>query len=156
MEWNKSTFILEIKVIYSIIVNDLKKYSRTFKSDPELLPDIEDYITDIIKDLNIPDTLKSNIEIVIAEAAANSIIHGNKGDVSKNIHIRLKLNTKELCISFTDEGSGFNPDKIPDPTIPENILKGSGRGIHIMKSLVDKIEYKFSGKGTELILTFKI
>ncbi len=134
----------------------MKKYERTFKSDPELLPEIENYITGIINSLNISEKIKNSIALVVAEAAANSILHGNKSDSSKNINVRFKISKKQICLSFTDEGAGFKPEDVPDPTMPTNILKGGGRGIHIMKNLVDDIEYKFSDKGTELILTFKL
>jgi len=59
-------------------------------------------------------------------------------------------------MSFKDEGKGFTPGEVPDPTIPENILKGSGRGLHIMKTVAEEVSYNFDGKGTELVLSFKL
>ena len=131
-----------------------KNFTKIFKSDPELLPEIEDYILDTIKHLNLKSELSNNIELAIAEAAANSILHGNKNDPTKNVTIKVNLNSSSIIISFADEGKGFRPNEVPDPTKPENLLKGSGRGVHIMKTLVDGLEYIFSKKGTELILTF--
>lgn len=129
---------------------------KIFKSNPELLPEIEKYILDSLRDLKISESKLNNIELAVAEAAANSILHGNKNDISKNVFIKIIVNSKILSISFKDEGEGFDPNDVPDPTIPENILKGSGRGIHIMKTLVDDIKYVFSDDGTEIILKFNI
>ncbi|MCW8848750.1 MAG: ATP-binding protein [Melioribacteraceae bacterium] len=132
-----------------------KNFVKIFKSDAELLPEIEDYILEILKPLKLKSELTNNIELAIAEGAANSILHGNKNNPKKNVTIKVILNSSTINISFSDEGKGFRPNEVPDPTKPENLLKGSGRGVHIMKSLVDSLEYKFSTKGTELILTFK-
>lgn len=129
---------------------------KIFKSNPELLPEIEKYILDSLRDIKISEAKLNNIELAVAEAAANSILHGNKNDISKNVFIKILVNSKILSISFKDEGEGFDPNDVPDPTIPENILKGSGRGIHIMKTLVDDIKYVFSDDGTEIILKFNI
>lgn len=129
-------------------------FVKIFKSDAELLPEIEDYILGTIKHLKLKSELTNNIELAIAEAAANSILHGNNNDPSKKVTIKVTLNSSTIIISFTDQGKGFRPNEVPDPTKPENLLKGSGRGVHIMKTLVDGLEYNFSKKGTELILTF--
>ena len=129
---------------------------KIYKSDSKLLPEIEDFILNSISKLKIKKTLKNNIELAVAEAAANSILHGNKNDPSKNVTIKIDINSKKLTLSFKDEGKGFNPDEVPDPTMPENLLKGSGRGVHIMKSLVDEVTYNFSDEGTELVLIFNL
>lgn len=134
-----------------------KSFKHKFKSDPELLPEIESFILNTIqKEIKLSEEKKNSIEIAIAEAAANSIIHGNNSNPNKNIFVSISIFQRKIKISFKDEGNGFNPKEIPDPTIPENILKGSGRGLFIMKSLADTVEYKFLKKNTELILSFKL
>ena len=134
-----------------------KSFNKTYKSNPENLPDIEKFVLDTIQnELKINDQKKDSIEIAIAEAAANSIIHGNHKDPNKSVSVKIVLNTKKIVISFKDEGDGFTPEKVPDPTKPENILKGSGRGIYIMKSLADDVKYKFTKKSAEVILTFNL
>ena len=129
---------------------------KIYKSDSKLLPEIEDYILSSISKLKVKKEIKNNIELAVAEAAANSILHGNKNDPSKNVKIKIELNSKTLTLSFTDEGKGFKPSEVPDPTLPENLLKGSGRGVHIMNSLVDEVNYNFTDAGTELILVFHL
>ncbi len=133
-----------------------KSFERKYKSIPDSLPEIEDFIIDVINDFNISDEKRHNIELIVAEAAANCILHGNKNDESKNVTIIVETFPEKIILKFLDEGKGFDPDKVPDPTIAENILKGSGRGIHIMKSLVDNMEYIFHKSGTELILSINL
>ena len=131
--------------------------SQTFNSDPDLLPEIEDFILDIIeKEFKLSDKIKNNIELAVAEAAANCVIHGNNSNPEKILKLNIFQNTNRIVISFKHEGKGFNPKNVPDPTIPENILKGSGRGIYIMQTLVDDLKFKFDADGTELILSFNI
>lgn len=135
----------------------MKYYSeKIYKSDSKLLPKIEDYIIDSISKIKFKKGIKDNIELAIAEAAANSILHGNKNDPAKNVKITIDITDERLKLVFQDEGNGFDPAKVPDPTLPENLLKGSGRGLHIMRSLVDEVRYNFSDEGTELILVFNI
>ncbi len=135
----------------------MKYYSeKIYKSDSKLLPQIEDYILKSISKIKLKKAVKENIELAIAEAAANCILHGNKNDPFKNVKISIDINDARLKLSFMDEGNGFNPEEVPDPTLPENLLKGSGRGLHIMRSLVDELSYNFSKEGTELILTLNI
>ncbi len=131
--------------------------SKKFPSDPGLLPEIEDFILEVIKkEFKLSTKIKNNIELAVAEAAANCIKHGNNSNPEKFLKLNISQNSNRIVISFKDEGKGFNPENVPDPTIPENIFKGSGRGIYIMKTLVDDLKFNFDSDGTELILSFKI
>ena len=132
----------------------VKKYKKIYPSNPDLLPEIDDYILDTLSEIEFTEDKKNNIELAVAEASANSILHGNKSDINKNVIIKISISDEKITISFQDEGTGFNPDEVPDPTKPENILRGSGRGVHIMRSLVDDLKYIFNKNSTELILTF--
>ena len=87
------------------------------------------------------------------EAVNNAILHGNKSNPEKIVNIEITYEKKELKIKVTDEGSGFRPEEVPDPTIPENIEALSGRGIYLMSHLADNIKY--SKKGNEVTMTFK-
>ncbi len=133
-----------------------KSYNKIFKSKSTLLPKIEDYVLDIAKQTNISELKLNNLEMAVAEASANCILHGNKSDESKKVEVTIIVESNKLIVKFKDEGSGFIIDEVPDPTKPENILKNSGRGVHIMKSFLDDLEYIFSPSGTEAILTVNI
>ena len=131
-------------------------FTKTFESNPELLPDIEFFVLEIVDKLKVSQGIRDNIEMAVAEAAANSILHGNKSDLSKNVEVKISISSEQIKITFKDEGNGFKVENVPDPTIPENILKGSGRGVHIMKSLVDDLTYNFTDTGTELTMSFNL
>ena len=133
-----------------------KIYTKIFPSNPEILPDIENFVSEIVSKTNLPSQKIINLEMALAEAAANSILHGNKSDESKKVEIKVVISTEKITINIKDEGKGFVIKNVPDPTKKENILKGSGRGLLIMNSLVDNLEYKFSNSGTETILTINI
>jgi serine/threonine-protein kinase RsbW len=94
-----------------------------------------------------------NLQIACSEALINAIVHGNKEDESKNVYTNIEMNEVHMCVRIKDEGSGFKVEEIPDPTSKENLLKEHGRGIFIIKSLVDEFACNSSDKGTEYILT---
>lgn len=94
-----------------------------------------------------------NLQIACSEALINAIVHGNKEDESKSVFTNIEMNEFKMSVRIKDEGNGFNIDRLPDPTLNENILKESGRGIYIIRSLVDDFVCNSSEKGTEFILT---
>ena len=97
------------------------------------------------------------IGMAVREAVANAIKHGNKLDVGKKVNATFELNGYDLAITISDEGEGFDPEKVSDPLNPQNLMKTSGRGIFYMKSLMDRVEYRFgTNGGTEVILRKRI
>jgi serine/threonine-protein kinase RsbW len=129
-----------------------KIFKKEIISDPDLLPELEEFIIDcaIRSDLN-KEKLNS-LALSFSEAASNSLLHGNQLDKSKKVKIKVTVDDTKMIISIKDEGKGFKIESVPDPTRPENILKDSGRGIHIMKSFLSDLRYNFTPSGTETIL----
>ena len=94
------------------------------------------------------------IGMAVREGVANAIKHGNKMDIQKRVHATFDLEGRNLRISISDEGSGFDPAKVDDPLNPQNLMKTSGRGIFYMKTFMDVIKYSFDPKGgTSLVMT---
>lgn len=87
------------------------------------------------------------------EAVNNAIVHGNHSNPEKKVDIEISSSSDQLNITVTDEGSGFRPETVPDPTTPENIEALNGRGIYLMSHLADMIEY--NEKGNSVKMTFK-
>jgi serine/threonine-protein kinase RsbW len=87
----------------------------------------------------------SDVEIALREALANAIIHGNHEDVRKHVHVTCECVPDEVSIAVKDEGSGFDIRNVPDPTAPENIGSAHGRGIHVMKALMDEVRFEEGG-----------
>lgn len=96
-----------------------------------------------------------NFQIACSEALVNSIVHGNREDRSKKVFTRIMYDDRILTVRIKDQGNGFDVAALPDPTSAENIMKESGRGIYIIRSLVDEFECNSSGSGTEFILKVK-
>lgn len=129
-----------------------KIYSKEIPSNPEHLPEVEEFVMGIAEIIDLSHEKQNNLALSVAEAASNCIIHGNKFDENKTVNIKVTVNDSTIQISLKDQGTGFNPGNVPDPTAPENILKDSGRGIHIMRTFLDDLQYKFTDNGTEVIL----
>ncbi len=93
------------------------------------------------------------IKLTLEEAITNAIKHGNKSDRSKKVVVRYTVDAAQVVICIRDEGAGFDPAAVPDPTSPERISLPSGRGILLMKAYMNEIEYRHNG--TEIILKKK-
>ena len=97
-----------------------------------------------------------NLAIAVTEAVGNAILHGNRQDPEKMVRIRIHLDGIYLRIEVSDQGSGFDPDALSDPLLPENLMRESGRGVFILKSLMDEIHFTFSPEGTVLHMALKL
>lgn len=115
---------------------------------------VEKMIEDVCDLFNINQDYYGNILVALTEAVNNAIYHGNAGNENKNIDISFKTTADYVSFMIKDEGSGFNPDSLPDPTNPENIEKPNGRGVFLMRRLADKVS--FEDNGSKVILDFKI
>lgn len=94
------------------------------------------------------------IGMAVREAVANAIKHGNKLDTKKKVNATFELQGLDLSITISDEGAGFDPEKVSDPLNPQNLMKTSGRGIFYMRTFMDQIRYTFGdGGGTSLVMT---
>jgi len=116
---------------------------------------VEKMIDDIASDFKLTSEVYGNILVATIEAVNNAIIHGNKLDGSKKVNIKFNVENDKLQISIKDDGIGFDYEHIPDPTAPENIEKPHGRGIFLMKHLVDELEFKNNGSEVEFLFKLK-
>ena len=87
----------------------------------------------------------SDVEIALREALANAIIHGNHEDRRKHVHVTCRCEPDEVSIAVKDEGKGFDINNVPDPTAPENIVSVHGRGIHVIRALMDEVRFEEGG-----------
>jgi len=116
------------------------------KSNPKSVCHIEPYVNRIVEDFKINDEIYGNILISLTEAVNNAIYHGNQEDDSKTVRIKLaNFTNKQIASEVSDDGNGFNPNDLPDPTAPDNIMKLGGRGVFLMQQLSDDVEFKDNG-----------
>jgi serine/threonine-protein kinase RsbW len=124
-----------------------------FQSKRSIINDVESILTKLNETAGIPEERFINFQIAVSEALINCIVHGNKEDAKKFVYVKIQ-NLKDLIKIFVkDEGHGFEPGNIPDPTDVDNLYKEHGRGIFIIKSLVDDFEINSGTGGTEFVLT---
>jgi len=130
----------------------LKEFNLIIKQRSEISI-VENILHKINKEFLLGEEKFVNLLIAVTEAVINAVIHGNKNNPEKKVNLNLKYDDKEITVKIKDEGEGFDPKNIPDPTSDENLFKESGRGIYIIRSLVDKFDFKSDKSGSELILT---
>lgn len=131
-------------------------YEIEIESDPNNLITIEEFVNYFAKDLGLSEEQLSVLLLAVTEAATNAIIHANKCDVSKLVKINAHIEDSKLIVKVKDEGKGFDPTSLPDPTRPENLLKDSGRGVYLMKVYMDDVKYNKTPSGLETILVLNL
>ena len=103
--------------------------------------------TDFIKNCGVGEEAVFGIDMAVREAITNAMVHGNKEDEAKTVEVTLNCLGHELEIEVQDQGAGFDPTGIPDPTDPANILKTSGRGIFLMRTFMDEVQWSMRPEG---------
>lgn len=115
---------------------------------------LDQYVSKIAEKHRLAPDTYGNILISLTEAVNNAIIHGNKSDETKFVEIRTRVENGKLQISIADQGCGFDPKAVPDPTSIENRCKCGGRGVFLMQQLSDNCRFKDNGRKVEM--DFKI
>lgn len=113
---------------------------------------VEALLQKVNKEFKLPEQDLYKILIAVSEIVMNAIVHGNKENKEKKVKVVVEYNDDQMCVKVCDEGNGFNIDENFDPTLEENILKSSGRGMFIAKSLVEDVSYNHTEEGSEIVL----
>jgi serine/threonine-protein kinase RsbW len=120
------------------------------KSEVQSVVILEKYLHTLFQKYNIPESRFGDILISLTEALNNAIIHGNALDNNKYVHVSHTKEPNRIIFRIKDEGCGFNPDAVPDPTCMERIEECGGRGVQIMFALADHMCYKKRERFLEL------
>ena len=126
------------------------RFDESIKSTPDEGVATIRKLLEQLEALEWPDKAVFGIHMAMEEAVMNAIKHGNKSDPDKKVHIVLNLSEHEFYAQITDEGEGFDPEDVPDPTADENLEKFSGRGLMLMRNFVDVVRYSPKGNSVEL------
>jgi serine/threonine-protein kinase RsbW len=102
---------------------------------------------DFIQNCGVGEEAAFGINMAVREAVTNAIVHGNLEDESKSVEVILNCQENALEIEVRDQGDGFDPTQVPDPTDPANLLKTSGRGIFLMRSFMDEVGWTPRAEG---------
>ena len=96
--------------------------------------------------------LTLNFRVGVAEALANAMIYGNGSDPSKRVRVEVELDPERINIRVVDQGKGFDPGVVPDPTLPEHLEATGGRGLFLIRSLMDEVDFNECGNCIRLTL----
>ncbi len=112
---------------------------------------VEDRIIQEAEALDYSPQCAFAIRLALEETMVNAHKHGNGGDPDKQIVITYNIDRERATVRVRDEGSGFDPDSIPDPTVPDRISLPSGRGIMLMRVYLDEVVYNERGNEVQLV-----
>jgi serine/threonine-protein kinase RsbW len=120
-------------------------------SDFHEAKEIEDRIVEAACKCGYDDDTIFALRLSVEEALSNAIRHGNLYDTHKKVGVRYSVSPDRIDIYVTDEGRGFSPHEVPDPTAPENLENPSGRGIMLMRAYMNQVEFNESGNQIHLV-----
>jgi serine/threonine-protein kinase RsbW len=101
--------------------------------------------------LGYADSAQFALKLALEEGLNNAIKHGNGFALDKKVQLTFEGDRRQIRITITDQGPGFDPDTVPDPTDDENIEKPSGRGIMLMRAYMDEVQYSKSGNQVQML-----
>ncbi|HOP08109.1 MAG TPA: ATP-binding protein [candidate division Zixibacteria bacterium] len=125
-------------------------------SDHQFLSDVDMFVEGLLRGWNADESFIADVAISVSELVNNAITHGNKLSVDLSVTVKVVKSGDEVSIEVSDQGRGFNPDGIANPISDENLLKDVGRGIFIVRSLMDKVDVNPSSRGTRVTITKKL
>jgi serine/threonine-protein kinase RsbW len=128
------------------------RVSYRMDSTLESVNQAEEVAAKIAAKLGFDEEDVNRISMAVREAAVNAVLHGNAYDPAKKVTFGFENTGGSLLITVTDEGRGLNPDSIPDPLAPENLLKQSGRGIFLIRAFMDEVRIRSLEPGTEVTM----
>ena len=128
------------------------RITYTLDSSLESVNKVEETAEQMAKKAGIDEDEVFRVAMAVREAAVNAVLHGNSYDPDKRITASFENTGDALVIRIADQGKGLDPDTLPDPLAPENLLRGSGRGIFLIRSFMDEVHFNQLHPGTELTL----
>ena len=117
---------------------------------------VEQFILELNDEMQLEESVLDRIMISITEVVNNGIIHGNGADADKYVHLRCQCYADRIDFSVRDEGAGFFPEDIPDPLDETNLLKEGGRGVLIIRAMMDEVEFRRLETGMEVRLSIRL
>lgn len=128
-----------------------RRLQLTLKSSMESVSQAEAAVIEFARKIGYREPQLEQIGLAVIEAVANAILHGNRCDAKKKVHVTAALGKKGLVVSVQDEGEGFDADALPDPLSPDAILKDCGRGVFLVRACMDEVAVRRKApRGTEI------
>lgn len=124
-------------------------------SDPHRIAEADEFLEHTLRRHGVPESLVTDVAIASTELVNNAIVHGNKSNPGKMVTIEIIFTSTDLTVRVADQGEGFNPQEIPDPLAEENLLREVGRGVFIVRSLMDELRYEPGADGGTVVVARK-
>jgi serine/threonine-protein kinase RsbW len=128
------------------------RVSYTLESTLESVNQAEQTASQVAARAGLGEDEQYQVAMAVREAAVNAVLHGNAYDPGKRFMVAYETTGDALVITITDQGKGLNPESIPDPLSPDNLMKGSGRGIFLIRAFMDEVKILNKNPGTEITL----
>ncbi|MGD0096573.1 MAG: ATP-binding protein [Terracidiphilus sp.] len=128
------------------------RLTLVLKSTMESVAEVETAAEKLAVEAGLDEDDCFHIAMAAREAAVNAVLHGNEYDPAKQMTASFENTGAALVITVADQGKGLDPETLPDPLAPENLLRGTGRGIFIIRSFMDEVHFRQLHPGTELRL----
>ncbi len=125
----------------------------TIPSDQEYLADVDSFLDGQLRELTVGESIRADIAISVSELVNNAILHGNKSSPEKVVTVEISSEPGQVTIAVSDQGTGFTEEQIDDPVADENLLKEVGRGIFIVRALMDDVDISASERGTTISIS---
>ena len=130
--------------------------SHTMESTLESVNKAEEMADKAASQAGFDEDARGGISMAVREAMINAVMHGNGYSSDKRVKLSFEQSGGNLVITITDEGEGMNPEAVPDPLAPENLMKQSGRGIFLMRAFMDDVKFRKLEPGTEITLIKRV
>ena len=132
-------------IAMSTIDEVLREFEEIIPSNTAAGQSVQERIIQLLEELRFEDRDVFGIRLALEEALVNAIKHGNQMDPSKTVRIMFRAGFQKVRIEIEDQGEGFHPAEVPDPTADENLERPCGRGIMLMRAFMTSITYNPSG-----------
>jgi serine/threonine-protein kinase RsbW len=119
-------------------------------STPHNLSTVLNYVEQLSTKYRVAPDQHFEIMTCVTEAVNNAIVHGNKCDCSKIVEVRMLRQRDGIAVHVTDQGKGFDAERVPDPTSTENRMNIGGRGVYIMRQLSNRLKFLNNGSTVEM------
>ena len=124
-------------------------------SDPKYIRQASDKVLDSLKDLKLDEGVLFDVKLSLEEAIINAIKYGNNFDKELPVSISYSIGSDRIEITVQDRGKGFNHTDLPDPTSNDNILRQGGRGLFLIRNLMDEVKFNDSGNEIKMVKFLK-
>lgn len=127
------------------------RQKKIIPTDMEAARRLADDLLEKVEAKGYAESLQFAIRLALEEALSNAVKHGNRFDPAKSITVEADIDDDRAAITVADEGEGFDPEVVPDPTADENLAKPSGRGIMLMRAYMDMVNFNERGNQVSLV-----